>query len=61
MGIRELVIEQAKQKGFKKGLEIGKSQAVKSLLTQTKLTISEIAKIVDVTEAFVQNIINTQK
>lgn len=65
MGIRELVIEQARQRGFKEGFEIGlqlgKSRAVKSLLTQTKLTIPEIVRIVDVTEAFVQNISNKLK
>lgn len=56
MGIRELVIHKAEQKGILSA----KSEIVKSLLTQTELNIPEIAKIVDVTEAFVQNIINTQ-
>ena len=57
MGIRELVLDMAKKEGIalgeKKGIEKGKAEVVKNLLTLNKFSTLEIANFTSVTEAFV--------
>lgn len=60
MGIRELVLHQAKQEGvqegLQKGLEKAQTRVVKNLLADGRFTMPEIAGISGVTENFVRKI-----
>lgn len=63
MGIREMVLDRAKKKGEKErrllGLEEGAEKAtiscIKNLWATGNYTVSQIASLIKVSEAFVQN------
>ena len=57
MGIREMVLDKAK----KEGIQENKSEIVKTLLIMGEFSISKIAEIVNVSEAFVERIKSTLK
>ncbi len=65
MGIREMVLDKAKKEGEKEGrllgLEEGAEKAtisfIKSLWETGNYTVSQIASLIKVSEAFVQNTI----
>jgi hypothetical protein len=52
MGIREMVLDRAK----KEGIEEGKIEVVKNLLSTGEFTIAKIANFAGVTEAFVRKV-----
>jgi hypothetical protein len=56
MGIKEIIIEQARQDGLKKGEKKAKSSIVQSLLEQTDLSVDKIASIVGIRETQVQRL-----
>ena len=54
MGIVEMLAERAKKEGEKIGLEKGKALLVRNLLIDTDFSITKIASLADVSEAFVR-------
>ncbi|TDE13637.1 hypothetical protein [Dyadobacter psychrotolerans] len=71
MGIRELVLDQAKkegialgekkgiEKGIEKGIQEGKTEVVKNMLITGRFTDQEIANFASVPEVFVTEIRKT--
>lgn len=65
MGIEEIIIAQAENRGIKKGERKGekkaKSSLVKSLLQQTDFSVDRIASIVGVKENLVERLMKSAK
>ncbi|WP_221394658.1 hypothetical protein [Dyadobacter sp. NIV53] len=59
MGIREQVLDIAKKEGIEKGIEKGKMEVVKNLLTIGRFNTEEIASFAGVTQAFVLEVKKT--
>ncbi|MBE9465419.1 hypothetical protein ACFP1I_22730 [Dyadobacter subterraneus] len=57
MGIREMVLEQAKNEG----IDIAKEEFVKNLLLAKRFTVAEISNFANVTEKFVIKVRRTLK
>ena len=53
MGIRELVLDQAKNEGIERGIDIAKEEVVRNLLLANRFTVAEISNFAGVTEIFV--------
>lgn len=60
MGIREMVLDKAKKEGKQEGIEIANTAVIQSLWKTGNFTISQIAVLVKVSEAFVQSIITAK-
>ena len=60
MGIRELVLDQAKKEGIVLGEKKGKTEVIKNMLTTGRFTDKEIANFASVSEAFVAEIRKTR-
>jgi predicted transposase YdaD len=59
MGIREMVLDQAKSEGKKEGKQESKVDFVENLLAARRFTTEEIAGFADVTEKFVLDVMQT--
>ena len=57
MGIREMVLDKAEKKGIEKGVEKATISFIINLWETGNHTVSQIASLVKVSEAFVQNTI----
>ncbi|GLU54058.1 hypothetical protein [Dyadobacter frigoris] len=53
MGIREMVLEQAKNEGIEQGIDIAKEEIVKNLLLVERFTAAEISNFAGVPEKLV--------
>ncbi len=56
MGIEELILHRAEQKGIQKGLEKGKAEEIRNLIVKLGLNDEQAADVAEVSVAFVQQV-----